>query len=540
MRKVPALAVDQWLRPEWDRTKFEPAPPRGKPEPRFYLFTLSAYQLKRLTGIYRRDPSKPPAEDTGIQRRHMPSRSREILRYMQHGFPLSRIDPKKLVDPSEIDSLRMPGWIPTAIVVNILTDSDQRGSHNSMVAERDLVTIEYTEGAPLATINLPEHLDGEDWLPAVHPIEVIDGQHRLWALEEPTEEPWTQEFRSKISELEIPVVAYHGLDTTWQAYLFYTINQLPKPINRSLVFDLYPLLRDEEWLLRFEGPNIYRETRAQDLTIVLWSHPKSPWHGRIIRLGGRERGKVTQASFIRSLMASFIKRWQGYSGRIGGLFGAPVRAHQTQLNWAREQQAAFLIMVWQELRDAIVRSEATWARALVERCLGNKSSSLLEGNEEIGCREALFSGPDTLLATDQGVRGYSNVINDLLGLAYQESALDLSAWDWTRPEQDDDDDEDDEHAVSDALSSLQTQLPDAIELVRNIVTPLATFDWRLPTALGPRDPQYPTQASYRGSGGYRELRRNMLFHLVDEGLPAVSSLANRDIEILRLEPEESE
>lgn len=112
--KIPALAVRQWLSPEWDNTKFEPAPPRGKPEPQFYIFSISASLLKKLTGIYRRDPSKPPSEDMGIQRRHMPDRSEEILRYIRDGFPLSRIDRKRLVDQSEIKHLSMPGWLPTA------------------------------------------------------------------------------------------------------------------------------------------------------------------------------------------------------------------------------------------------------------------------------------------------------------------------------------------------------------------------------------------------------------------------------------------
>src|SRR5262249_14911942 len=128
-----------------------------------------------------------------------------------------------------------------------------------------------------------------------------------------------------------------------------TINQLAKRIDISMVFDLYPLLRDEEWLLRFEGPNIYRETRAQDLAILLWGHPESPWKHRIIRLGGREKGKVAQAAFVRSLTASFIKRWQGGPrSRIGGIYGSARGVHETFLNWGREQQAAFLIMVWQE------------------------------------------------------------------------------------------------------------------------------------------------------------------------------------------------
>ena len=93
MKKIPALVVNQWVSPEWDRVKttdaFENIVNRRAPEKRFYIFSINAYDLKRLSGIYRRDPSLPPAEDFGIQRRHVPERSREILRYVRDGFPLA-------------------------------------------------------------------------------------------------------------------------------------------------------------------------------------------------------------------------------------------------------------------------------------------------------------------------------------------------------------------------------------------------------------------------------------------------------------------
>lgn len=532
MTKIPALIVRQWLKPEWDETKFEPAPPRGKPEPHFYLLSISAYGLKRLTGVYRRDPSRPPAEDMGIQRRHMPERSIEILRYLQDGFPLSRIDRKKLVDQKEVSSLRMPGWIPTAIVVNILSEEDKRGVKKRKVAKDDLVKIHRNKDVEdIAEIELPEHLYDPGWQPIIHPIEVIDGQHRLWALEEPEEDEkkWSTEFKEKIERLQIPVVAFHGLDVTWQAYLFYTINQLPKRIDTSMAFDLYPLLRDAEWLLRFEGPNIYRETRAQDLTILLWAHPESPWKDRIIRLGGREKGKVTQASFLRSLTASFMKRWHGGPKyRIGGLFGAPLGSHQTQLNWGREQQAAFLIMGWQKLRAAVTASTADWALALVKRYAVNGNES-----DEISYRDLLFSGPDTILATDQGVRGYLSVLNDLLWIAYDNDSVELGGWDWTRKTK-----HNDNEAISDALSQLPASLPIVVEFVQDIASDLADFDWRLPSAISPKDTAFDTQSSYRGSSGYRQIRYKMLVHLRDKENPPISQFASDLIDALNYENEE--
>ena len=187
MRELSALVVNQWVHPDWDKVEFTPAPPREKPEDHFYVFSISAYDLRRLSGVYRRDPSKPPAEDAGIQRRHVPERSREILRYLKDGFPLSRIPRNRLVDPTEADSLRMPGWLPTAIVANILTSQDKRGPKRSQVEAAHLVKVERVAGQATAKITLPEHYHDDSWLPKVHPIEIIDGQHRLWALGEDDE-----------------------------------------------------------------------------------------------------------------------------------------------------------------------------------------------------------------------------------------------------------------------------------------------------------------------------------------------------------------
>ena len=85
-----------------------------------------------------------------------------------------------------------------------------------VVSEKDIsrIILPYTEWT-------------NSWRPSgMPPLEVIDGQHRLWA------------FDSADEDFELPVVAFHGLDISWQAYLFWTINIKPKRINPSLAFDL--------------------------------------------------------------------------------------------------------------------------------------------------------------------------------------------------------------------------------------------------------------------------------------------------------------
>ena len=269
--ELQAIVVHQWLA-EWNKVKWDPEKRRSRPAHWYYLFSIPASDLKRLSGIYPRsvEARERGKEDLGIQRRHDPERSDEIRRFVQYGYPLS--DPNKTKLDSQSDDLRMPGWLSTAIVINILKEGDVRGK--STVREEDLVKVVDSKNGKMATITLPQGFE-EGWdYESIAPIEVIDGQHRLWAFEDRLD-----------GDFEFPVVAFVGLDISWQAYLFYTINIKPKPINPSLAFDLYPLLRTEEWLTRVEGHRIYRETRAQELVDMLWAYPESPWYKRINMLG---------------------------------------------------------------------------------------------------------------------------------------------------------------------------------------------------------------------------------------------------------------
>lgn len=65
-------------------------------------------------------------------------------------------------------------------MVNILTADDKR--RGSEVAEK--LDVQNIDGS-VASISLPQGVNEPDWVPEdLPPIEVIDGQHRLWAFEE--------------------------------------------------------------------------------------------------------------------------------------------------------------------------------------------------------------------------------------------------------------------------------------------------------------------------------------------------------------------
>ncbi len=482
--EISALEVPQWLA-KWDDIKWNPGAHRRKPPASFYVFSMSAAALRSLCGVYPRTTAERSrgTQDLGTQRRHDPERSKEIAAFIKFGYPWSDLSEAKRKS-GEYQDLRMPGWLPTAIVVNILGPKDER--RGQTVATSDLVKVSKPGGRPL--IHMPASFQSVSWRSqTIPPIEVIDGQHRLWAFEEANLD----------GEFQLPVVAFHELDISWVAYLFYTINIKPKRINASLAFDLYPLLRTEDWLQKFEGPVIYREARAQELVDLLWSCPQSPWHKRINMLGepGAKGLMVSQAAWIRSLLATFIKSWESPRSRIGGLFGAPVGSDEQALPWSRAEQAAVLIAAGTQFREAVAQSKANWATVL------RKQKPLLPIND---AKDMAFFGPNTLINQDQGIRAFLYVVNDLCYMRADKLALSK----WGQP---DTASTDIEVQVSKAMASLKkTGLGEFLETLSQ---DMASFDWRASDAPELSQDQRLLKAAYRGSGGYKELRQQLLNHL---------------------------
>lgn len=484
---VSAIKVSQWLK-DWDQVQFSSDDHRRKPEPHFYIFSLSASEMRSLCGISRRSTSKLQARaaDMGIQREHDRERSDEIGRYVEYGYPWSTLsDAKRKSD--EFNDLRKPGWLPTAIVINIIpAGEDRRGI---VLTEADAVAVEEHGGN--TGLVLPYEKWATDWRPAsVPPFEVIDGQHRLWAFGEGAD-----------PDFELPVVAFYGLDISWQAYLFWTINIKPKRINPSLAFDLYPLLRGEDWLDKAEGHPVYRETRAQELTEALWSHPSSPWYDRINMLGERQASGVTQAAWIRSLMATFVKPWHGRGSKIGGLFGSRMSDDNEVLGWSRAQQAAFLIYAWSEFRSAILDNSEDWAKQLSTIAIREDKLSTKEG------AEARFYGQYSLIATDQGVRGFLHVLNDIC--FYLAPKLDLRSW---RPNNSAA--ASDSNAVAFALASYKKHT--SSKSVTAIGKALSTFDWRTSATPDIDAETRRRKLVFRGSSGYKEIRAQLLEHIAKQ------------------------
>ena len=440
------------------------------------MFSMSAAELRKLCDVYKRE--RDGAEAEGIQRIRDLSRTGRIQRYVRFGYPYGDLRPPQRNE--ETSALRKPGWLPTAIVLNILVEGDERRGRT--LHPRHLVNVVENGGAR-CLLELPADTVFSD--DELAPFEVIDGQHRLWAFDAADDDqPIPDDF-------ELPVVAFHGLDIAWQAYLFWSINVSPKRINPSHAFDLYPLLRTQDWLDRVGELTVYREARAQELTELVYAHPQSPWRNRINMLGERGSGGVSQAAWVRALLGSFLSTGRG-QGRPG-LFQSNLGDDDEPLEWNRPQQAAFIIQLWTDLLEAIGNNDKQfWIRAYKKD------------------PQRAFNDKTSWLNQDQGVRAVLAIANDVFFAGARLWRLDR----WHFPEH------------SENETSVE-EVDAAIEGLRNtafrqrmveLANGLSCFDWRSlegPGVKGDEDIEV-RKRSYRGSGGYAALREDVLRTIAED------------------------
>jgi len=469
---------------------------------KFYMTSMPLKDLRSLSAVRTRllDERKDPESRT-YQRVHQPERSKEIARYISYGYPLS----KNNLRPEDHETLIHPGWLPTAILVNVISPSETRRNKGKdlFLKQEHQIILEEKDGNSYLSYPIIENISGEN----LAPIEIIDGQHRLYAMDSFDDD--------ELDSYEVPVVMFFGLPLDLQAYLFWVINVEPKRINPSLAFDLYPELRNQDWLERGEGVKVYQEHRAQELTEISWNHPESPWQYRIELHGNRVAGHVSNAAYLRSLNASFVRRWSKNDERIGGLFGSIDKdgALEHVIPWKRSQQAAFLIYTWRKLHDAVTRSNVDW----VQCC---RDAGIPENFKNPKKLDLAFCGPNTLLATDQGVRAVMRIMNAMCYVNYEEIGLD----DW---EMDGLSDNVTEKDIVKALGHLKKMgfLNEFLDAIGDSLIN-GGFDWRVSSAPGLNNEQKAIQSGYRGSSGYTLLFNNCMRVLLASESSAVREAAN--------------
>lgn len=512
--EIPLIKITQWLN-AWDAADWAPDEGLGKPTEYFFVGSIRIDLLRKLAGVRRRDSVRRQNREpiAGYQRVLDKERAEKIHRYMFYGFPLSS---QPSLDPEKHKDLMKPGWLPQAVLINLIPPGGRRpkGKGYAELPKERAVSIE--KRGEHYSLNIPKvAIESVD--DALEPIEIIDGQHRLFSLENDEELPGT---------FELPVVIFNDLTPEWQAYLFWVINVEPKKINTSLAFDLYPELRNQKWLERGETVKIYQEHRAQEMTETLWRHPQSPWHGRIELQGRRIDGHVSNAAMIRSLMSSYVRKW-GPEDKVGGLFGSVDRDGKSYvIRWTRNQHAAFLIFVWKELHKVVKQTNNQWTTACREHFSSlKKEVQTLTNPYNL---DPAFADGTSLLATDQGVRAILVVTNAILQSNY--ASLGLMDWESSATTTEIDDD-----LVEELIKSLDSQglLQKFVHAMFDVL--VRYVDWRTSAAPGLSDEAQKHQAAYRGSSGYRLLQKDCLLALKQHSSGDVKVVAGAVLAILKME-----
>ncbi|RVI14597.1 hypothetical protein CN200_19460 [Sinorhizobium meliloti] len=115
-----------------------------------------------------------------------------------------------------------------------------------------------------------------------------------------------------------------------------------------------------------------------------------------------------------------------------------------------------------------------------------------------------FYGANSLICTDQGVRGYLQVTNDLFYTVAPK--LKLNKW---LP--DENSTANPIGSVENSLTSLKEQEFSAFAIA--VANKLASFDWRTSATPGLDEAKRRAKLVFRGSSGYKELRTQLLEHL---------------------------
>ncbi len=125
---------------------------------------------------------------------------------------------------------------------------------------------------------------------------ILDGQHRVAAL---------RYMETDIrNEYQLLVAFLVGIPFYQQAELFAVINGKQKPVNRSIIYDLFgyaPLVGDKDQQL-YEGFMAVARFCSR-VTRILNRVPESPWQHKIKMRGPGDEGIISQAAVVEYLSA---------------------------------------------------------------------------------------------------------------------------------------------------------------------------------------------------------------------------------------------
>lgn len=233
----------------------------------------------------------------------------------------------------------------------------------------------------------PEYLNGKISIPLIpHAAQVIDGQHRLAGLAQAIEQD------PSIGTTELLVTMCIGLTTPEAARIFLNINTEQRPVPKSLVFDLFGDVVDD---------NEHAINRASDLARDLNDDPNSPLY-KLIKFPGTPRGQgsIELSTFVSALKdhlkprtgTFYIYKLKDFESQKLSLFNffQAIRDYYSEAKaWGSNSKNPFLRAAgFNGAIDFFIES-------LIKRCAQNGSFSISDMKDAIGLdREGLITWDD--------------------------------------------------------------------------------------------------------------------------------------------------
>lgn len=219
------------------------------------LIDISWFDIRRLSGRNHLD------KYLGIQRQVSESRVKEIAKYVT------------LTDAT----------FPTAVILAV------EGKCAKLAPACDGSSADTFFDMTLK--NSPGEYGDEDTVLFRGIARVLDGQHRIKGLKESGHD---------LSDFEVNVCVFVDADIADQASIFATVNLAQTKVNRSLVYDLLSYSKSRS-----------PERTCHTVTVTLDQSEKSPFYGRIKRLGVSTEGRfgevLTQATVVKALLPYLTK-----------------------------------------------------------------------------------------------------------------------------------------------------------------------------------------------------------------------------------------
>jgi DGQHR domain-containing protein len=259
-----------------------------QPSATFYVGAVKATELETIcrplarpveAGLFGRENSEPLSEGQlsalvrSLESKKFKVGTTELLSE-ERVQPYQRfLDEKRAVEIARY--LQQPsGLLPNSIILAVNVDFD----------ESDVV---HSDGRGRVKIVLPR---------SENSAVILDGQHRVAAFRYLDEKVRTT--------YEILVAFLVGIPFYQQAELFAVINGKQKPVNRSIIYDLFgyaPIGGDKEEQL-YEGLMAIARF-CSHVTRILNRVAESPWQAKIKMRGPGDEGVISQAAVVEYLSA---------------------------------------------------------------------------------------------------------------------------------------------------------------------------------------------------------------------------------------------